>query len=120
MSFSIVEGIIYAKTARLVDFDYMKAKIEAVLNEPNLPNKLKILEEANGVVAEFTPSEIEELTVLMRKLALRFSSIHHAVIHDNPINTAFTMLLSDLVSSTNYYLSPFSTVKAAEAWLAKA
>lgn len=111
------DGIIHAKTQGTVDFNYLKSRIENVLSENNLPQKILILEEANGVLAEFSPQEIEELTVLMKKLASRFSSIHHAVIHDNPLNTAFTMLLSDLVSTTNYHLSPFSTVAAAKAWL---
>ena len=114
---NLKDGIIYATTQGTIDFNYMKSKIEAVYSEKKLPDKIKILEEAHGAIAEFSPQEIEELTVLMKKLASRFTSIHHAVVHDNQINTAFTMLLSELVSETNYHLLPFSTVAAAKAWL---
>jgi hypothetical protein len=114
---NFTDGVLYATTQGTIDFNYMKSRIEAVYSEKDLPDKIKILEEAHGAIAEFSPEEIEELTVLMKKLASRFTSIHHAVIHDNPINTAFTMLLSDLVSTTNYHLLPFSTVAAAKTWL---
>lgn len=119
MSFNFVDGIIYAKTLGIVDFNYMKSRIELVLNDVNLPSKIKILEVANGVLANFSSAEIEELTNLIRIMALRFESIHHAVVHDNPVNTAYAMLLADLASGTSYYLTPFSTVEAAKVWLIK-
>jgi hypothetical protein len=78
---------------------------------------LKILEDAQEAIATFQTNEINMLAEKLDIALENYSSVRHAVVHKNHLNTAFAILISNKIKNNKYTLKVFSSVKAAKAWL---
>ena len=108
--------ILDVKTNPKVSIDDMLGGLE-YLNNMELPRELRILEDATDAIVSFGINDIELLMKKMYNIAKKYTFIRHAVIHNSPKNTAFTMLMQQNKIASNYSLEVFSTKKSALKWL---
>lgn len=83
--------------------------IDSFADDNPLPRELKILEDARYSKVTFSEKEIQLLIEQIKShlFKFKFKSILHAVIHLNPVNTAFAMLVGNRLSDGNYILKVF-------------
>jgi len=111
------EGILYIKATGDLKIEYMLNGIELLSNSDFLPRQLKIFEDSRESKAVFSLDELKLITYKLGLLADKYISIRHAVIHLDPINTAYAMLLNENNKNKKYILKVFSTAEAATIWL---
>lgn len=108
---------LFVKSKALVSLEDMLNGISYLENDKNLPRDLRILEDASQVEVSFNISDLTLIAEKMKEAAQAYNSIKHAVIHDSPKNTAFAYIVENKQDASNYFLSVFSTEKAALEWL---
>ena len=84
---------------------------------PDLPSKIRILEDARGVKVRFSKDEVPEIVDELHKNAPNFTLVKHAVLLDNAKNTAFGILIEKRNKADNYQIEIFSTEESALNWL---
>ena len=117
VGFDPSDGVLYTRSADNTNLEDMLRGISSLKSNKTLPRKLKIVEDGRGVLVTFP---VKDLVVLAKQLVLaldEYTSIRHAVIHDNPKNTAFAVLIGQQVKHGKYSLQVFSTYEAAREWV---
>lgn len=115
--FNPESGIFYTRTSGSIGLEDMYAGIEMIKNADYFPRNLKILENSTETLVTFT---VQELPVIMERLMSLnevYESIRHAVIHNDPVKTALSLLIQKRNTLSNYKLQVFTTEKAAIHWL---
>ena len=64
-----------------------------------------------------TEDELHLIIERLKSHLFKFNSIRHAVIHLDPVNTAFASLVAERLSGGNYFLKVFSNEEYALHWL---
>lgn len=111
------EGVLSIKVSGIVSFEDMTGSLNLLSENDMLSRNLKILEDAREARITFNEKQIPELITLIRKVEKKFQSIHHAVIHNDPVNTALALLMSRYLATGSYTLEVFSTESGARLWL---
>lgn len=111
------EGILETKSAPTISLEDMLAGIDFLATNPELPRRLKILEDARGSKVDFSVDQIEIIGSKLLELIPLYDNIRHAVIHDSPINTVYAMLLGRKYKHEKHQLEIFATREAAIKWL---
>lgn len=111
------EGILYAKASGILSFDEMRKKFAETLTNNNLPQHLRILEDATTAEVDFPVEKVPEFKHTIEAISSGFTFIKHAVVLDSPKNTAYAYILQNEVVFLNYTLKAFSSLKAAKSWL---
>ncbi len=115
--FNVDSQLLETKSPVVVSLQDMFDSIEFMANNHELPRNLKILEDACGTQVTFTAQELKLIGDKLMILTPRFDTIHHAVVHDSPINTVYGMMLSKNYLPKNYILEIFATREAGFNWL---
>lgn len=115
--FNEIEEVLFITVSGTFDINHMYKAIDSFADDNSLPRKLKILEDARYSNVTFTEEEIQLIIERLKSHLLKFDSIRHAVIHLDPVNTAFAMLVGGRLSGDNYILKVFSTQAYALHWL---
>jgi hypothetical protein len=111
------DGILYTRSADNTNLDDMLRGIGGLMSNSALPRNLRILEDGRGIHITFPVKDIAVLVDRLSSALDEYSSIRHAVIHDDPINTAFAVLIGLQVKHEKYELKVFSTYAAARNWV---
>ncbi|MBN2694739.1 hypothetical protein JXR93_08755 [bacterium] len=109
--------LLIVKQHSTVSLDDMLKGVDFLENSTDLPKELRIIEDARDIELSFNVDDLDILIDKIKKVAIKYSLIKHSVIHNSPINTAYTMILSSKTLSNNYNLQVFSTIDAALKWL---
>lgn len=108
---------LWVKTSQLINLENMFSSSDFLMNEENLPEVLRILEDATDSVVTFGVRDFEEIAERINKVSEKFRVVKHAVIHNSPKNTAFTLHFMNNYINNKYKLEVFSTLEAATKWL---
>ena len=108
---------LWVKTNPMINLENMISSSDFLVNEENLPEVLRILEDATDSVVSFGVRDFEKLADRINKVSEKFKIIKHAVIHNSPKNTAFTLYFKNNYVNNRYKLEVFSTFEAASNWL---
>ena len=111
------EETLFITVSGTFGINQMFKAIDSFADENSLPRKLRILEDARYSNVTLTEEELQLIIERLKSHLYKFNFIRHAVIHLDPVNTAFAMLVSDRLSSRNYVLKVFSTKEYALHWL---
>ena len=111
------EGVLSIKVSGIVSFEDMTGSLNLLCENDMLSRNLKILEDAREARITFTEKQIPALIEMVRKVEKKYESIHHAVIHTDPINTALALLMNRHLGPGAYELEVFSTESGARLWL---
>jgi len=115
--FNEIEETLFITVSGTFGINHMFKAIDSFANDNSLPRKLKILENASHSNVTFTEEEIQLIIERLKSHLFKFNSIRHALVHLDPVNTAFTMLVGDRLSGNNYILKVFSNEDYALHWL---
>ena len=115
--FNEIDETLYITVSGTFGINHLFKAIDSFADDGSLPGKLKILEDARYSNVTFTEEEIQLLIERLKSHLFKFDSIRHAVIHLDPVNTAFAMLVGDRLSGGNYILKVFSDKDYAFHWL---
>ena len=116
-NFNKSEQILYVECSGEIEIDDMFKYVKKLGNDDTLPRKLLILEDAKKSYVQFTEKQLPELITKLEVILPKYKTIRHAVIHSEPLNTAYAIILDNKVEKENYRLKVFSTVQAARKWL---
>jgi hypothetical protein len=116
-SYDEKNGILTVRSFGTISLEDMLKAMEFLANNDSLARNIKILEDATRAKVSFSVSSIQTITDNLSKVMKKYISVRHAVIHSDPINTAYTFLADDILKGTNYWLKVFSTSAAAREWL---
>ena len=111
------ENILYTKVTGIAHLEDMLKGLEKLAEDKILPRTLKIVEDARVAKVTFSENDLHLLVEKIEIAADNFKLIRHAVIHSDPMNTALTILVGNLVKRENYHLKVFSTLEAAREWV---
>ena len=117
MNYHEEEKILYVTFDGIIDIQDMFSGLKYLEEDPRLPDNLKILENAEKAHVTFNENDIPGLIENLERTIIKFTSVRHAVVHTNPVNTAYAMLGEQLVRKSKYTLKVFSNTEAAKAWL---
>lgn len=106
----------YEEIITLTEINEFVSKISM---DKKLPRNLKILTDATKAKYNIQSHEIDELKQTLRKQLNSYEYIKAAFIHNNPKETALSILLQKSLQNINYYHKVFSTYSAAIKWLTK-
>lgn len=109
--------VIMVKSAPVVMFQDMLDGLNFLKNNEELPREIRIVENAIGSKADFSISELNKLSHKMDEVSEKFNNIMHAVVHDDPLNTAFALIIQRRKLTSNYQLNVFSTIEQAYKWI---
>lgn len=109
--------VLFVKSAKKVSYHEMYSGLEFLEKNDKLPRDLRIVEDATGSEAGFTNEEIDRLIDKIHRVAGLYRSIKHAVIHDDPVNTAFAFMVNNKNKSNNYNIKVFSSKEGAIKWV---
>ncbi len=109
--------VVFARTPKIVGFEDMINGMEFIESNESLPRELRIIEDATGSEADFSIAELRKLIDKMQSVSAGYKFIKHAVIHDNPKNTAFAYIVQNQKRSSNYNLQVFATREGAINWI---
>ncbi|MEI6755295.1 MAG: hypothetical protein WCK78_19325 [Paludibacter sp.] len=115
--FNEIEETLHITVSGIFGIEHMFKEIDSFANDNSLPRKLKILEDARNLKVTFTEEEIQLLIERLKSHLIKFDSIRHALVHLDPVNTAFAMLVSERLSGDKYFLKVFSDEEYALHWL---
>ena len=115
--FNEIEETLYITLSGTFGIEHMFKEIDSLANDNSLPRNLKILEDASNLSVTFTEEEIQSIIERLKSHLFKFNSIQHAVVHLDPVNTAFAILVSERLSGDNYILKVFSDEEYALHWL---
>ena len=115
--FNESEGILYVEVNGKIGLQEMLASSKNLKQLSQLAKNLKILEDARNVIIDFQVSDIPQLVHNFEKNIDVFDSVRHAVIHSDPLGTAYTMLVTHFNKMKKYSIMAFSTEEAAKNWL---
>lgn len=116
-NFNKSEQILYVECSEKIEIEDMFQYVKKLGNDDTLPRKLLILEDARKSDVQFTEEQLPELITKLEVILPKYKTINHAVIHSDPLNTAYAIILNNKVEKNNYRLKVFSTVQAAKKWL---
>lgn len=105
----IYDGIIYPEDIISVSTYISESK--------TLPGDLRILTDARKATYDFSLETAEKLIELLEKSIRRYDRIMDAFIHENPRETAYSMLLEMENRYDNYSHKVFTNREAAVFWL---
>jgi hypothetical protein len=91
--------------------------MEYFATNTKLPRNLKILENATEAKILITVGDLELIADKLMVHLRNFDSIRHAVIHKEPMGSAFVIIITKMINHSGYVLNEFSTVNAAKNWL---
>jgi len=115
--FNETDEILFITVSGTFGIYHMFKAIDSFADDNSLPRKLRILEDARYSNVTFTEEEIQLIIERLKSHLFKFDSIRHALIHLDPVNTAFAMLVGDRLSGGNYILKVFSDEDYAIHWL---
>ena len=115
--FNEIEETLYITVSGTFGIEHMFKEIDTFANDNSLPRNLKILEDASNLSVTFTEDEIQLIIERLKSHLFKFNSIRHAVVHLDPVNTAFAMMVSERLSGDKYLLKVFSSEEYALHWL---
>ena len=81
------------------------------------PRLLKIKTNATNANFKFSMGDLKTILMESDKLLEKYDFITHAVIVDNPKNTAILMMYQEDIKNQKYRINVFSTDKGASQWL---
>ena len=116
-TFNKSEGILLITVRGTFGINHMFKAIDSFSNDSSLPRDLKILEDARFSNVTLTEDELHLIIERLKSHLFKFNSIRHAVIHLDPVNTAFASLVAERLSGGNYFLKVFSNEEYALHWL---
>jgi hypothetical protein len=108
---------LYVLSEDIVTLNDMLRGLDFLYNDKTLPRRLRIVEDARNSTVDFAYEAILILSKRMHEVAKKYTSIRHAVIHNDPKNVALALLIEKKKEDENYFLGVFSTSKGAFNWL---
>ena len=109
--------VLFITDSDTVNLNNMLNAIQFLSETDYLPENLKILESASLSTITFNENDLPVILEFAKNKLSRFSSVRHAVVHSEPINTAFAIIMSEKLSELDYVLMVFSKEKDALQWL---
>jgi hypothetical protein len=111
------DGILYTRSAEISSLEAMLQGLNAIASNKILPRNLRILEDGTGARVNFPATDIPVLVSGLEQVLVEYQSIRHAVVHNDPKNTAYAILVDHLMKNEKYDLKVFSTFEAARKWV---
>ena len=108
---------LYVLSKDNVTLDDMLSGLDFLYNDKTLPRNLRIIEDARNSKVDFAYEAVLILSKRMHEVAKKYTSIKHAVIHNDPKNVALALLMEKKKKDENYSLRVFATSKGAYTWL---
>lgn len=115
--FNESEETLFIAVSGTFGINHMFKTIDSFADDNSLPRNLKICEDARYSNVTFSEDEIQLIIERLKSHLFKFNSIRHAVIHLDPVNTAFATLVGNRLSGGNYVLKVFSSEEYALHWL---
>ncbi len=112
-----LNGILFVNDDENVSLNSMLNALQFLEETDYLPNNLKILESAISSTITFSETDLPVLVEYAKNKLNRFNSVRHAVVHSNPTNTAFAIIVSEELAEIDYKLMVFSSEADALLWL---
>ncbi len=78
---------------------------------------LKILLDSTGATYDFKMEDIEHIKQRIIESLNKFDSVHLAAVHDNPYETAYSLMFNKAVRIDNFHHATFSDRENAINWL---
>lgn len=117
IGFNPADGILYTRSTDVADLETMLKGLNFIASNKLLPRNLRILEDGRGAHVNFPVTDIPVLVSALEKILVEYTSIRHAVIHNDPTNTAFAIIIDRQIKNDKYILNVFSTFEAARKWV---
>lgn len=116
-NFDPCENIFYVKVEGVFNLNDMINAIDYIPDEVKSLKYFKLLEDARMATTTFNEESIPIIIKKLQEKAQKFESIFHAVIHNAPVNTAYTILIKEILDNSKYQLKIFATEASAKSWL---
>ncbi len=111
------ENILHVKAKGEIDFpNYIKG-LRKLTTDTQLPGRLKILEDMRELITQPDVNSIRNLSEGLNVVTDRFTRIRHALVIDDPLYTAFALIVKARLKHESYTMNIFSTKEAAYNWL---
>ncbi len=109
--------VLFVECSGIIEIEDMLEYVNNFGNDNTLPRDLLIFENASKADVKFTANDLPLLLEKLFTVLPNYKTIKHAVIHSDPVNTAFAMIINKETTNNNYKIKVFSTEKAAMDWL---
>ncbi len=110
-------GILVSKFEGHINLKEVLDYIISTKNNKTYPRHLKIITDASQAIFNFSFTDLQHIVVENEKSLEQYDSITDAIIVNDPINTALSILYQELEKNMKYEFSIFSTKKASLEWL---
>jgi len=110
-------GILESKFEGDVHLKQILDYIIATKENKNYPRKLKIITDASHANFTFSVSDLDRIVTENEKSLEKYESITDAIIVDDPMTTALSILFKELEKNVKYKFNIFSTKEASHNWL---
>lgn len=90
---------------------------EFILKNKELPRELKILVDAQTAAYDFSIDTVQELKKMLFENLKFYTFIKVAFLHNNPKETAISMLIEEAENGKNYFHNIFLSREKAIMWL---
>ncbi len=90
-----------------------------LMKNAQLPRTLNIIVDARNAVYNFSDEEFSEIIPKMQKHVKPYLQVNMAMVHEKPIETAYSMLMGKKSTITNFRQAVFATEDVALEWLKK-
>lgn len=112
------EDIIYLERSGDISLQDVLSCINSINQNFQSLQKLHIIDDLRHSVSTFKKEEYPVMINELKKRVNRYNQVKHAVIVNNPSDTALTILFAMKSKSIeNYSFKIFSTIEAAKYWL---
>ncbi len=111
-------GIFYVTRVGEITLQDIKSYIDQFDKSFKHYKRLFLIEDANQAIPKYKAEGLEEIHEEIKTRIGKYDIVKVAVIVNNPINTALSMLYANLSETIkNYHYKTFSTLEAAERWI---
>lgn len=111
--------ILHVHFTGVVTFDELFDHVSINEEKRSLPDDLKILSDATKAKLSIKPSELKLIKNQLAKTLEKVEYLYDAFVVSKPKETAITTLYMELAKLKNYKFKVFSSIEAAEYWLAQ-
>jgi len=114
---SFEKEIYRIKSSGMVFYEDMIKGIDKAFVLCQTRPSVRILDDSRGSVPRFSIIEIKRIVSYMKENLPSGCRIRHAVIHSDPMATAYTLMVMRMMAATSYQVEVFSTEESAITWL---
>ena len=109
--------ILHIKLTGNIDFNEVTGFLKKLKSFDNLPQDIKLLCDLTEAEVNLTANEIHQISGLAENATRKYSAVKTALLVNQPLMTAYSVLFTKFKSSGRTNREVFSTLDAAKDWL---